>query len=73
LALLRMNYALTLTAMGERAEAGRQHEIAVEFAMRTKDAPARAVILEAQAAWFEEGGEPAKAAELRARAAELRG
>jgi predicted ATPase/DNA-binding SARP family transcriptional activator len=73
LALLRMNYALTLTAMGEREEAGRQHEIAVEFVMQTKDAPARAVILEAQAAWFEEGGDGKKAAELRGRAADLRG
>ncbi|MFI9382242.1 BTAD domain-containing putative transcriptional regulator [Kutzneria sp. NPDC052558] len=73
LALLRMNYALTLTALGDREEAGRQHELAVELAMRTKDAPARAVVLEAQAAWFEEGGEPEQAAALRARAAELRG
>ena len=73
LALLRMNYALTLTALGQREDAGRQHEIAVELAMRTKDAPARAVVLEAQADWFADGGDEAKAAALRAKAAELRG
>ncbi|HTI23561.1 MAG TPA: BTAD domain-containing putative transcriptional regulator [Kutzneria sp.] len=73
LALLRMNYALTLTALGHREDAGHQHSLAVELVMQTRDAPARAVILEAQAAWFEEGGEREKAAELRARAAELRG
>jgi len=72
-ALLRMNYALTLTALGQREEAGRQHEIAVELAMQTKDAPARAMVLEAQAAWFEEGGDDGQAAALRTRAAELRG
>ena len=73
LALLRMNYALTLTALGQREDAGRQHEIAVELAMRTKDAPARAVVLEAQADWFADGGETAKAVELRAKAGQLRG
>ena len=72
-ALLRMNYALTLTALGERAEAGRQHEIAVELAMRTKDAPARAMVLEAQAAWHETGGDHDQATALRTKAAELRG
>ncbi|MEV6611049.1 BTAD domain-containing putative transcriptional regulator [Kutzneria sp. NPDC051319] len=73
LALLRMNYALTLTALGERTEAGRQHEMAVELAMQTKDAPARAVVLEAQAAWFDSGGDQDRAAALRAKAAALRG
>jgi predicted ATPase/DNA-binding SARP family transcriptional activator len=72
-ALVRMNYAQTLTALGEREEAGRQHEIAVELAMQTKDAPARALVLEAQAAWHEQGGDHDQAKALRSRAAELRG
>ncbi|GAA3437431.1 BTAD domain-containing putative transcriptional regulator [Kutzneria kofuensis] len=73
LAHARTNYALTLAALGDREEAGRQHEIAVELAMRTKDAPARALVLEAQADWYESGGDQEQAAALRARAAELRG
>jgi predicted ATPase/DNA-binding SARP family transcriptional activator len=73
LALARTNYALTLAALGDQAEAGRQHEIAVELVMRTKDAPARAVVLRAQADWFEQGGDRDRAAALRARAAELLG
>ncbi len=72
-ALLRANHALTLAALGQREEAGRQHELAVELVMRTKDAPARAAVLEAQADWFADGGDHEQAAMLRDRAAELRG
>jgi len=72
-AMLRMNYAQTLAATGQSEEAGRQHQLAVDLVLRTKDAPARATVLEAQAQWYEQGGDHGQAAALRARATELRG